>query len=362
MSRVSAVLQTCRWCGGRRPRARRLWAAGIERVLLAGLLLQGVACRRPPSPAQASRSREVMGTLATLTAVAHDEAAATAAVEAGYARLEDVNRLMSDYIADSEIGRLNRLPAGTPVPVAAETWACIRRALEVWRASGGAFDVTCRPLVSLWKQAGAQGRLPTAEQIAAVRALVGCDRIVMDETSRTVALPAAGMQIDLGGIAKGQALDLAAAAMRNRGARGALVDVGGDVVAVGTRPDGQPWRVGVKDPFRQGIVLVLRLSDRAVATSGVQQRFHEIGGRRYSHIIDPRTGWPATQAPSVTVIAADGITADAWATAFSVLSVSEGRELISTGRVADVEVLWITGDAGNPVMEKTPGFDQYVVE
>ncbi len=303
-----------------------------------------------------------MGTLATLTAVAGDEATATAAVEAGYARLEDVNRLMSDYIADSEIGRLNRLPAGTPVAVAGETWTCVRRALEVWRASGGAFDVTCRPLVNLWKEAGAKGRLPTDEQIAGVRALVGCDRIVMDEKARTIALPAAGMQIDLGGIAKGQALDLAAAAMRNRGARGALVDVGGDVVAAGTRPDGQPWRVGVKDPFRQGIVLVLRLSDRAVATSGVQQRFHEIGGRRYSHIIDPRTGRPATQAPSVTVIAADGITADAWATAFSVLSVSEGRKLLSTGRVPDVEVLWITGDAGNPVIERTPGFDQYVAE
>jgi len=248
MSRASAVGQTCRCGGGRRPRTRHLWAARIECVLLAGLLLHGAACRRPPSPVQASRSREVMGTLATLTAVARDEATATAAVEAGYARLEDVNRLMSDYVADSEIGRLNRLPAGTPVPVAAETWACIRRALEVWRASGGAFDVTCRPLVSLWKQAGAQGRLPTAEQIAAVRALIGCDRIVMDEKLRTVALPAAGMQIDLGGIAKGQALDLAAAAMRDRGAKGALVDVGGDVVAVGTRPDGQPWRVGVQDP------------------------------------------------------------------------------------------------------------------
>ncbi|MBU0618573.1 MAG: FAD:protein FMN transferase, partial [Planctomycetes bacterium] len=104
------------------------------------------------------------------------------------------------------------------------------------------------------------------------------------------------------------------------------------------------------------------LSNRAVATSGVQQRFYEIDGKRYSHIIDPRTGRPTEQAPSVTVIAADGVTADAWATVFSVLTIEEGRQLIAAGRAPKLEVMWITGSADEPLVEKTAGFDAYVVE
>jgi thiamine biosynthesis lipoprotein len=306
-----------------------------------------------------ARAREVLGTLATLTAVAPDERTAAAAVEAGYARLADVNRLMSDYLAESEIGRVNAAPAGTPVPVAPETLLCVQHARAFGAASGGAFDITCRPLVALWKQAGRQQRLPTPEELAATRALVGCDRIVVDAAASTLALPQPGMQLDLGGIAKGYALDLAAAAMRAAGAESVLVDVGGDVVALGTTPEGKPWRVGVRHPFQDGLIAELLLRDGAVATSGVQQRFYEIGGHRYSHIIDPRTGWPAEQASSVTVIAADGITADAWATAFCVLTVAEGQQLIAAGRAPGVEVLWLTGTAAAPVQTQTAGFAPY---
>jgi thiamine biosynthesis lipoprotein len=133
-------------------------------------------------------------------------------------------------------------------------------------------------------------------------------------------------------------------------------------VAIGTNRRGQPWRIGIKHPFRQGLIAVLALSDRAVATSGVQQRFYQIDGQRYSHIIDPRTGWPAAQAPSVTVIAADGLTADAWATAFSVLGVAEGRELLEAGQTPELEVMWITGSADQPAIAKTEGFDRYVAK
>ena len=339
---------------------------------IVGFLLTLAGCEAERSsdsatPANAApsvtQSRPIMGTLASLTAVAADKETAAAAVEAGYARLEDVNRLMSDYIEDSEIGRLNRLPAGEVVTLSPETLFCMQQALAVGQASGGAFEITCRPLVWLWKGCGKEGRLPTDDELAAAQALVGADKVVLDTEHSIAKRTHAGVQVDLGGIAKGYALDLAAEAMLKAGAASALVDVGGDVLAVGMNAEGTPWRIGVRDPFggMTTTFAALALSDRAVATSGNQERFYEIDGHRYSHIIDPRTGRPAEQAPAVTVIAANGLTADAWATVFSVLSIAEGQQLIAAGKTPKVEVMWITGPAESPTIEKTPGFDNYAI-
>jgi len=347
--------------------ARRGLSLGLAALFLLAATLSG--CDRSantlqPAPAgdvhRVKYSREVMGTLAAVTALAADEATARAAVEAAYARLEDVNRLMSDYVADSEIGRLNQLPAGGSLVVSPETCTCLAQALSVAERSGGAFDVTCRPLVSLWKQAGRQQRLPTDAELAEVRRRVGWQQVRLDPETRTVTISAAGVQVDLGGIAKGYALDLAAAAMRSAGAASGLVDVGGDIVSFGPRADGTQWRIGVHHPFRDGLIMELLLMDAAVATSGVQQRFHEIDGQRYSHIVDPRSGWPARESPSVTVVAEDGATADAWATVFSVLTVAEGQALLAEPDAPPVEVMWITGDRSAPVINKTPGFDRYI--
>jgi len=303
-----------------------------------------------------------MGTLATVTAVGPDGAAARQAVEAGYARLDDVNRLMSDYREDSEVSKLNRLGAGVGIGLSRETFECLRVAAKISAASGGAFDVTCRPLIMLWRAAAKRGTLPTDEELRQVREVVGWEKLEMADEQQAVRKRVAGLEVDLGGIAKGYALDLAAEAMRKAGAQSALIDVGGDVLAVGRQADGNPWRIGVKHPFREGLIVRLSLVDRAVATSGVQQRFFEIDGKRHSHIIDPRTGWPAAEAPSVTVIARDGITADAWATVFSVLSVAEGKALLAKDGAPDVEVMWITGSAAEPVIDRSEGFRRYVIE
>ncbi|MFH1748472.1 MAG: FAD:protein FMN transferase [Planctomycetota bacterium] len=290
--------------------------------------------QQPPVTANLCVQRPVMGTVATLTVIAPDNQTAQAAIEAGFKRLDDVNRLMSDYDYNSEISRSNRtmVRARSAFLCSPETFHCIQKAVEVAEASGGAFDITCRPLVSLWRRTTKNNRLPTDEEIADARERVGWDKLRLHPQRSSVEKLARGMQIDLGGIAKGYALDLAAEAMKQAGATGGLVDVGGDIVAFGHREKGQSWRIGVRDAFnpdRQQIMLKLELTDLAVATSGVQERFFEIDGQRYSHIIDPRTGRPAEQAPSVTVIATDGITADAWATVFSVLTIAEGQALIA---------------------------------
>lgn len=327
-------------------------------TFLACIVLSTAGCGKQPQPATARQAREVMGTLAEVTAVAADQTTARAAVEAAYAAFEQVNSLMSDYRDDTEISRLNALPAGESFVVSPETFFVLQRSAEVSQASGGAFDVTCRPLVSLWKQAGKDNRLPDQAALSNTVAVVGWDNLKLDPQSRRVTKGVAGMQIDVGAIAKGYALDLAAERMKAAGATCALIDVGGDLVAVGTQANGGPWRIGVQHPFQSGLIIKLALTDCAVATSGNQQRFNLIEGRRYSHIVDPRTGRPVQQAPSVTVIAPDGITADTWATVFSVLSVQEG--LAKAKELPGIEVLWIWGDADQPQSAKTPGFDHYI--
>ena len=311
-------------------------------------------------------SREVMGTVAHLNVHAQTLRKANAAEDAAFARLDDVNRLMSDYVADSEIGQLNQLSAGESLVVSPETFHCLEQALDIARRTNGAFDPTCRPLVRLWRKVGKEKRLPTAEELAATRARVGWKHIQLDADSRRVTVLIDDLQIDLGGIAKGYGLDLAAEAMKRAGATAGLVDVGGDVCTFGRRENDQLWRIGVRDPFkadRTKITMTLELADAAVATSGDQERYYEIDGKRYSHIVDPRTGRPAEQAPSVTVIAPDGITADAWATVFSVLSVAEGQALLSRElKDAGVEVMWIAGSADAPQVTKTPGFDAYIAK
>jgi thiamine biosynthesis lipoprotein len=327
-------------------------------ILAAAVLCAGCEQR----DVRRARSREIMGTFATITAVAGDAQTASAAVEAGYQQFELVNRLMSDYATDSEIGRLNSSPPGAAGPVSPETFACLIAAAEIEEASCGAFSCTCRPLVQLWKSAARNGRLPTAEELADARALIGARHLFLEEPARLVGRRLDGVQVDLGGIAKGYALDLGAQAMRRAGAKGGLLDLGGGILVFGRHDEGEPWRVGVRHPFQDGVIAVLRLEDRAVATSGLQQRFYEVGGRRYSHIIDPRTGWPAEHAACVTVVAEDGLTSDAWATALNVLTVQEGKALLDRPDGPRVEVMWITGDAANPVIEMTPGFRELLDE
>lgn len=335
-----------------------------------------------------AHAREVMGTFAEVQAHAVDEATARRGVEAAYAALDRVNALMSDYRDDSEISALKRAEPGARVAVSFDTWACLGLARAAGAISGGAFDATVRPLIGVWRAAAQAGELPTNDALAAARARVGWEKVVLQpefagdqrlaelrrNAWRARELPreyfaarvAEGVEVDLGGIAKGYALDLAAEALREAGAAAGIVNVGGDIVFVGERPDGDGWRVGVRHPFADGLfgTLVLRKvgASRAVATSGLQQRFFEIDGQRYSHIIDPRSGRPAEEAPSVTVIAEDGTTADAFATILSVLSVAEGRALLANEpRAGGVEALWIAGPAEQPRLEMTGGFEAFLV-
>ncbi|RMF74334.1 MAG: FAD:protein FMN transferase [Acidobacteria bacterium] len=286
----------------------------------------------------------IMGTSCQLVAVAaparrDDAERALAAAEATLRRLE---ALMSTWIDASEISRLNRAEAGTFVPLSPDVVEVLRAAREAYEATGGAFDATCRPLIELWRAAGEQGRLPDEDEIRRAREASGWDDFELrDEGAlkrRTTA------RVDLGGIAKGYAIDRALDAMRDAGVAGGLVDVGGDLHAFGQDPTGQGFAVDIRHPRRPGVFRSLHVAgDGAVCTSGDYARWVEIDGRRYGHVIDPRTGRPAASAASVTVVAADALTADVWATTLTVLGPA-GLDDLPEG----VEALVLVPDRGDP--------------
>lgn len=276
----------------------------------------------------------VMGTFAGVVAMTDDIATGNQCIEAALDEIHNVDNLMSDYKEDSEITRINRNAFARPVKVGPATFEVILRSIEFSRLTDGAFDVTVGPFVKLFRTARDTGIAPTTEQIADAKARVGYEKLVLNHEERTVRFTVKGMSLDLGGIAKGYAVDKAIEAVQKLGALGAMVDLGGNIRCFGTPPQGRDkWFVGLQDPNTDnaaGLLLKLRLSHESVATSGDYQQFAIIDGKKQSHIIDRRTGKGAEGLSSVTIIAPNATDADALSTAVTVLGPQKGLELIES--------------------------------
>lgn len=260
-----------------------------------------------------------MGVGVRIVLYAPDDATARAAARAAFARMEALEDVMSDYRQESELRRLERDRAGAWIPVSGELFAVLARAVEIARASDGAFDPTVGPLVSLWRAARRNGRLPDEAALDSARALVGWERLTLDSSRHTVRLAAAGMRLDLGGIAKGYITQAALETLREHGVCRALIEAGGDIVAGDPPPARSGWQVDAPGADALVATRAARLSGEAIATSGPTAQYVELGGVRYSHVVDPRTGIGLTNGVTATVIAPDGATADALATALTVL-------------------------------------------
>lgn len=272
---------------------------------------------------------------------APDEATANGGARAAFDRIRRLNGIMSDYDPQSELRRLcNTAGQGEAVPVSEELWHVLKHAQALSDRSGGAFDVTVGPVVRLWRRARRRKQLPSPERMATARPLVDYRLIRLDPEKRAVELLKTGMRLDLGGIAKGYAVDEALVVLRKLGINRALVDAGGDIALGDPPPYKRGWRIGVARLEADGPPnRILVLSRLALATSGDTWQYVEIGGRRYSHIVDPRTGLGLTDHSSVTVIAPDGITADGLASAVSVLGPKKGLELIENSPSAAVLII-----------------------
>lgn len=281
------------------------------------------------------RTLPLMGTLAELQVVCADERMAEDAMDAAFAELFWVERTMTRFRSDSDIGRANLAAAREAVPITPATAAVLAAALRWAEASNGRFDPALGAASGLWDVLNRQAPPPERE----VRRLaergfwrhLDLDRFRGEPAVR---FEDSDLQLDLGGIAKGYGIDRAAAALRARGIRHAVITVGGDLYAFGKAPDGEPWRVGIRSPHdRTAFAATLEVSDRAVATSGDYERFFQWRGVRYHHLIDPETGAPRrTALHSVTVLADHAIDADAAATA--VFGMPQEEATRTAGRLA----------------------------
>jgi thiamine biosynthesis lipoprotein len=247
--------------------------------------------------------------------------------------LAQVNRLMSTWQEESELSRFNRHASTEPFGVSAETFQVLELALQVGERSGGAFDVTVKPLVAAWgfgAGARAPGQGPDAAELAALRGRVGLDLLELDASKSTLRKRRPDVECDLSAIAKGFAVDQVVQALEALGWGAFLVEVGGEVGARGERPAGGPWRVGIERPdsLARAVHARVELFDQAMATSGDYRNFYEQDGKRLAHIIDPRSGRPVQHVlASVSVVHRRAVLADAWATALSVLGPEAGFAL-----------------------------------
>jgi thiamine biosynthesis lipoprotein len=265
----------------------------------------------------------LMGVEVRLAVYAPDEPAARNACKAAFERVAELEDIMSDYQNDSELMRLCARAGQGPQAVSPELFEVLQYAQTVSRASDGAFDVTVGPYVRLWRQARKTGALPPASALAAARPRVGWKLLHLDGEHRTADLTVPGMQLDLGGIAKGYAGDQAIGVLRQHGIASALFEAGGDIVVSDPPPGSDGWTIEL-----EGLPRTVHLANAAVSTSGDEFQHVVIGGVRYSHVIDPRTGMALTQPYATTVIAPRGITSDSVSTAAGVLGPGAGDALI----------------------------------
>ena len=275
---------------------------------------------------------QTMGTWASLTLVTTDSAAVADVAYETLKVFHLVDSLMSNWTDVSEVARINRMAAPYEITVQPNVAEVIGFAQRVAIESNGAFDITIEPLVRLWGFIGGPPRVPRQVEIDAALEVVGCDKLRFNTVTGSVHFMRDGVAIDLGGIAKGYGVDLAADVLRGANTTNALVDLSGNMIALGSSADATTaadgWTVGIRDPSgTHPYVARVRIQDEAVATSGDYEQFVDADGKRYGHILDPRTGWSARGLASVTIVASRAMAADAWATALFVLGPEEARRV-----------------------------------
>jgi len=291
-----------------------------------------------------SGCREVMGTFAQITIAAKNKQQAADFFAQGFGQFEKVQRLMNDRDPNSELSRLGADAVGKPVSVSPELFDVLQASVHYSQMTDGAFDITVGPLTQLWRKTQQTGQLPCDERLAEAKEKIGYQKIQLDPLAKTIQLEQDGMKLDLGGIAKGYAVDMAIQTLRQNGVSSGMVDLGGNIRCFGAGPGrGGAWLIGVQDPRNdEKIILTLRLNDMAAATSGDYRRVAVVNGKPYSHIINPKTAQSVSELSGVTVIAASAMQADALSTAVSVLGKEKGLELLKS--LPDVHAVLIAAD------------------
>lgn len=322
-------------------------AFAVKNALFACPLLLLLACTNMGSlgstPVTVKRTQMHMGTLVSITAVGPTNQGANEAINAGFQEVKRLEQLLSTWIPESELSRVNAAAGRKPVLVSPETMTVVRRSLQVAEMTDGAFNIAIGPAVDAWN-VSAEPRLPSVAELEALKPLMDLHAVHADVWERTIYLEKPGMRIDVGGIGKGYAADQAVMMMKKAGAVAGVVALSGDIKTFGRLPDGKKFSVGIQHPRKEGAILAeIDLQDEAISTAGDYERFFEKDGIRYHHILDPNTLQPAHGCQSVSVIAKEGVWADGLDTGIFVLGADRGMELVE--HLDDVEAI-IVDQAG----------------
>lgn len=290
-------------------------------------------------PVVVKRAQMHMGTLVSITAVAPSQEIAQTSIEAGFREIKRLEQLLSTWIPTSELSQVNAAAGRQPVVVGPETLELVSRSLDMARLTEGGFNIAVGPAVEAWSVTERE-RIPTREELQALRLLVDWTTITIDPQASTIFLPKPGMRIDVGGIGKGYAADRVVDVMRKTGAKGGVVALSGDIKTFGDLPGMNGFPVGIRHPRQEGaLIATVDLKNEAISTAGDYERYFEREGVRYHHILDPQSLEPARKCRSVTVIAGEGTVADGLDTGIFVLGPERGMELVE--RLPDVEAVII---------------------
>jgi len=262
-----------------------------------------------------------------------------------FTEIKRVENLLSKYKEDSEIAKLNRIGK---LKVSPDTFYVLQKAKEFWQLSDGGFDITVGPLMDLWGFSDKKYYLPKDKEIKQALSRVGFDKIIFNLDDNVVEFKVLGMKIDVGAIAKGYALDCAVKELKEHLIKSCLINAGGQIYCLGGK-FGRAWNIAVRRPRNNGFRDYLKLKDRAVATSGDYEQYFINKGKRYAHIFNPKTGYPAgSGVVSVTVIAPDGLTADALSTSIFILGKDKGQKLAKIFKDVTVEIIEEKDVPGSP--------------
>lgn len=274
--------------------------------------------------------RYLMGTSMTIEVYGGDPQSRADAIDEAFASMVEIDRLMSNYREDSELAHINAQAATLPVRVSDPMWGVLSAAQLVSKRSDGVFDITVGPLVRLWGFHDKQPHVPTETELEHVRPLIGYQNLVLDSGTHAVSFRKSGVELDLGGIAKGFAVELAGGVLRRRGFTG-LIDAGGNQYLVGHPIAKSSWQIGIEDPDKPGTLLgVLDVDSGAVSTSGGYHNFFVADGKTYGHLLDPRVLKPSASALSVTIVSPDATLADALSKPAFILGPTAGLRLVES--------------------------------
>ncbi len=310
----------------------------IRYALLLGvlaLLFAVVACV-PKKDKVFRKSKMLMDTVVTITVVTDSDSNAEKAIDNSFAVIEKIENLLNFYSDKSEVSGINKNAGTNPVKVSPETMEIIEKAIQISELTQGRFDITIGPVMELWNFHNK--KKPDDRTIKSRLHLVGYKSIAINKAGSTVYLKKNNMKIDLGGVAKGYAADKAVEELKKNGIKSGLVAIAGDIKAFGLKPDGRPWKIGIKNPRQKGqddeIIAVMELTDMAISTSGDYERYFIEDGKRYHHLLNPKTGYPADSGQSVSIITKDGAIADPLSTGIFIIGHEKGIKLLEENKIS----------------------------